>query len=193
MPSRQESTPEAAENLKEWLKRVGYEESRTVEKLMEHIFLAEVLQECWFQRRQIIEVLRAEVDAAGYDIVLEAASKIRHVQLKASRQGGKTSKQTINTRLVDRVGGCVVWIAYQVDEEKGRADLKYRWWDSETQDLPKTPGRNTHTGKERPNTFVLRKSDFELIGETGTLVDRLFGPGPQLSGETITLYASGAA
>ena len=177
MPSRQESSPEATENLKEWLKRVGYEESRTVEKLMEHIFLAEVLQECWFQRRQIVEVLRAEVDAAGYDVVLEAAGKIRHVQLKASRQGGKTAKQTINTRLVDREGGCVVWVSYEVNETKGRADLKYRWWDSRTQDLPLTVGRNTRTGRERPNTAVLKKSDFELIGDTATLVGRLFGEG----------------
>jgi hypothetical protein len=165
----------AEETLKEWLKRVGYEESRTVEKLMEHIFLSEVLQECWFQRRQIVEVLRAEVDAAGYDLVLEAAGRIRHVQLKASRQGGKTSKQTINTKLADRQGGCVVWISYGVEEEQGRADLKYRWWDSETANLPKTVGRNTRTGKERPNTAVLKKSDFERIDNPATLVDRLFG------------------
>lgn len=163
------------ETLEDWLKRVGYEESRTVEKLMEHIFLSEILQECWFRRRQVVEVLRAEVDAAGYDVVLEAAGRIRHVQLKASRQGGKTSKQTINTKLVDRLGGCVVWITYEVDEDFGRARLKYRWWDSEAQERPQTPGRNTRTGRERPNTFVLKKADFELIDETALLVDRLFG------------------
>lgn len=174
MPAEPELTPDS-ENLKEWLKRVGYEESRTVEKLMEHIFLSEVLQECWFQRRQIVEVLRAEVDAAGYDLVLEAAARIRHVQLKASRQGGKTSKQTINSRLADRQGGCVVWIAYDVDEENGRAELKYRWWDSDASTAPRAPGRNPRTKKERPNTFVLKKSDFELIEHTDTLVDRLFG------------------
>lgn len=167
--------PGNEETLKDWLKRVGYEESRTVEKLMEHIFLSEILQECWFHRRQVVEVLRAEVDAAGYDLVLEAAGRIRHVQLKASRQGGKTSKQTINTKLADRQGGCVVWIAYEVDEEMGRAQLKYRWWDSDTQSPPKTPGRNTRTGKERPNTFVLKKADFELIEDTPKLVERLFG------------------
>lgn len=163
------------ETLKDWLKRVGYEESRTVEKLMEHIFLSEILQECWFHRRQVVEVLRAEVDAAGYDLVLEAAGRIRHVQLKASRQGGKTSKQTINTKLADRQGGCVVWIAYEVDEENGRAQLKYRWWDSNTSTAPRVPGRNPRTKKERPNTFLLKKSDFELIEHTETLVDRLFG------------------
>lgn len=175
MPDEVEPGSESASDLKEWLKRVGYEESRTVEKLMEHIFLSEVLQECWFRRRRVVEVLRAEVDAAGYDIVLEMDGRIRHVQLKASRQGGKTSKQTINSKLPNRQGGCVVWIAYDVTEETGRAKLKYRLWDSEGHKRPDTVGRNSRTGNERPNTFVLKKSDFDLIEETSVLVDRLFG------------------
>jgi hypothetical protein len=163
------------ETLKEWLKRAGYEDSSTVEKLMEHIFLAEVLQECWFNRREIVEVLRAEVDAAGYDIVLQIADRARHIQLKASRQGGQTSKQTINRKLSSRAGGCVVWIAYDVDEATGRARLKYRWWDSDEKELPTRVGVNPRTRKERPNTAVLKKSEFELIEDTATLVDRLFG------------------
>ncbi len=51
--------------LTESLTRVGYEESRTMEKLVEHVFLAEVLQECWLRRQQVVEVLHAEVEAAG--------------------------------------------------------------------------------------------------------------------------------
>lgn len=70
-----------------------------------------------------------------------------------------------------------MWIAYEVDEESSRARLKYRWWDSTNRIRPKTAGRNTRTGRERPNTFVLKKSDFELIDETAILVGRLFGPG----------------
>jgi hypothetical protein len=163
------------DTLKEWLKKAGYEDSSTVEKLMEHIFLSEVLQECWFKRRQVVEVLRAEVDAAGYDLVLQVGDRTRHIQLKASRQGGKTSRQTINRKLANRQGGCVIWIAYDVDEEQGRAQLKYRWWDSEVSQLPKTVGRNPRTRKERPNTAVLKKSEFELIEQPSKLVDRLFG------------------
>lgn len=162
------------ETLKEWLKKAGYEESRTVEKLMEHLFLSEVLQECWFGRRQVVEVLRAEVDAAGYDLVLEAGGVIRHVQLKASRKDGKTSRQTINRKLAAREGGCVVWINYDVDETTGRANLRYRWWDSAVKALPDVVGRNPRTRKERPETAVLKKSDFELIDDTSGLIDRLF-------------------
>lgn len=163
------------ETLKDWLKKSGYEDSSTVEKRMEHIFLSGVLQECWFNRRQIVEVLRTEVDAAGYDLVLQAGGKTRHIQMKASRQGGKTSRQTINRKLANRQGGCAVWIAFDVDENTGRAQLKFRWWGSDTKDLPAVVGRNPRAGKERPNTAILKKSDFELINDTPTLVDRLFG------------------
>ena len=175
MAELEDVAPDTDDSLKEWLKKAGYQESRTVEKLMEHIFLSEVLQECWFRRRQIVEVLRAEVDAAGYDLVLEVEGVIRHIQLKASRQGGKTSRQTINTKLARRKGGCVVWITYDLDEQEGRAQLRYRWWDSETNDLPKTVGKNPVTKKERPGTVVLKKADFELLDDTASLVGRLFG------------------
>lgn len=170
-----DARPQSEETLKEWLKKAGYEESRTVEKLMEHLFLSEVLQECWFRRRQVVEVLRAEVDAAGYDIVLTAGDVTRYVQLKASRQGGKTSRQTINRKLTKRPGGCVVWISYDVDEDKARAKLKYRWWDGDVQPLPEIVGVNPHSRQERPGTAVLKKADFELIEETPALVHRLFG------------------
>lgn len=164
-----------AESLRDWLARVGYQDSATVEKLMEHIFLSEVLQECWFKRRQVVEVLRAEVDAAGYDLVLQAGESVRHVQLKASRRDAKTSRQTINRKLSTREGGCVVWITYDVDDDRGRVELRYRWWDSRTKQLPITVGRNPHTGKERPNTAVLKRSDFDPVDDTTTLVERLFG------------------
>lgn len=166
--------PAAEVSVKEWLKKAGYEESRTVEKLMEHLFLSEVLQECWFRRRQAVEVLRAEVDAAGYDLVLQVDGVLRHVQLKASRQGGKTSSQTVNRKLAKREGGCVVWISYAVDENEGRAKLTYRWWDRKVKTLPDSVGRDPRTRRDRPGTAVLKKSDFDLVESTPELVDRLF-------------------
>jgi hypothetical protein len=175
-PGIRPTTNDVNEAFEDWLRRAGYEESRTVEKLMEHLFLAEVLQECWFRRRQVVEVLHAEVDAAGYDIVLEAGGQTRHVQLKASHQRARTAKQTISTKLPEREGGCVVWVSYSVDEVDGRAKLSYRWRDSQERNLPSTPGRNPRTGRVRPKTAVLKRSDFETIQDTATLVHRLFGP-----------------
>jgi hypothetical protein len=58
------------DDLEQWLTAVASTESNTVEKL------------------------RSEVDAAGYDLILESGGVIRHVQLKAIRRGARTSKQT---------------------------------------------------------------------------------------------------
>lgn len=134
MSSEAEETPTA--DLDEWLQTVSYQESKTVEKLTEHIFLAEVLQECWFRRRKPVEVLRSEVDASGYDLVLEVDGTIRHVQLKASRMGAKTIRQTINSKLQERAGGCIVWLFYELDPRTWRVELSYLWRDLEVEPLP---------------------------------------------------------
>ena len=81
------------------LREASYLHSSSREALIAHVFVAEVLQEAWFAREQLVDVPRSEVDAAGYDIVFECGNILRHVQLKASESGGKTSRQTINARL----------------------------------------------------------------------------------------------
>ena len=55
--------------------------SRDREKLIEHVFISEILQESWFVREQPLEVLKSEVDAYGYDLVLECNGVTRHILL----------------------------------------------------------------------------------------------------------------
>ena len=169
------STVMTLDDLEQWLTAVASTESNTVEKLIEHIFLAELLQECWFCRRQLVEVLRSEVDAAGYDLILESGGVIRHVQVKASRRGARTSKQTVNARLEQRSGGCIIWIFYSVNPATSRAELSYRW--REATSLPATRGRHSRGRGPRENTRVIRKGDFEEVPTISALVDRLFGDG----------------
>lgn len=163
-------------DLDTWLKGVGHTESRTMENLIEHVFLSDVLQECWFRERRPVEVLRAEVDAAGYDLILEVGGTIRHVQLKASRRGGATRKQTINRKLGDRLGGCIVWIEYAVDPTACRAELTYLW--REASNLPTTVARNPRTGAPRVNSCEIKRSEFERLAGVAELVHRLFPPSP---------------
>ncbi|HEY2355019.1 MAG TPA: hypothetical protein VGH79_09005 [Gaiellaceae bacterium] len=158
--------------LNAWLQQVGHRESRTVENLIEHVFLSEVIQECFFRQRRLVEVARAEVDAAGYDLILGLDGVVRHVQLKASRRGGSTRKQTINRKLADRQGGCIVWIEYSVDPTSCRADLSYLW--REAAKLPATVARNTRTGAPRVNSCDIKRSEFERLPDVSSLVDRLF-------------------
>ena len=86
------------------LASASYRWSTVRESLVEHMFLAEIMQEAWFTRRQTVEVLKAEVDAFGYDLVLECNGILRHVQLKTSEARGKTRQQTINVALAEREG-----------------------------------------------------------------------------------------
>lgn len=66
--------------------------SSALEHLLEHVFLSEILQEVWFSRQQVIDVLHTSVDAFGYDVVLDLDGVTRHVQLKARRKDGRASR-----------------------------------------------------------------------------------------------------
>jgi hypothetical protein len=100
------------------------------ENLLEHVFIAEVLQERAFVRRQKVEVLRAEVDDGGYDRVFELGEIVRHVQLKTRFVGRTTRNKNplpINVRLEEHLGGCVVLMEWRVASDQSRAQLTYRW------------------------------------------------------------------
>lgn len=84
------------------------------EKVLEHIFLAELSKALLLRMKMPFEVLRAEFDAHGYDLVLEANGIPRHVQLKATRLGGKRASVDVSLELARKPGGCVVW--FMVDE-----------------------------------------------------------------------------
>jgi hypothetical protein len=163
------------------LREASYLHSSSREALIEHVFVAEVLQEAWFAREQLVDVLRSEVDAAGYDIVFECGSILRHIQLKASESGGKTSRQTINTRLSAKPGGCVVWVVYSERIEDHRLDLSYLWLGGRPgeplPDLGDLVGRNPRSKTPRPATRVVARARFERVASTAELVERLFGPG----------------
>lgn len=80
------------------------------EKVIEHIFLAELSRALLLDLKLPFEVLRAEFDANGYDVVIEAGGLLRHVQLKASAATGKRSHVDVQVALATKPGGCVVWI-----------------------------------------------------------------------------------
>lgn len=80
------------------------------EQLVEYLFLTELLQDGWLRRRQQIDVLRADVDGAGYDLVADCQGVLRHVQLKSSVEGGRASRQSIHIALASQPAGCVVWV-----------------------------------------------------------------------------------
>ncbi len=109
------------------------------EKLIEHLFIAELLQEGWVSHRLRIDVLRSEIDASGYDLVLELAGIVRHVQLKSTRKGARASGQNLNSRLMAKPAGCAIWILVEEDSVTKRMRLSYRFFGGEPNEpLPLT-------------------------------------------------------
>lgn len=77
------------------------------EKLLEHIFIAEILKSLWHRGRRDVEVLRAEVDRGGCDMVVDCGNVCLHIQLKAMRAGSSTASVDLNTALLSKPSGCV--------------------------------------------------------------------------------------
>jgi len=88
------------------------ENSSYREKLIEHLFVSEMLKISWLHDDCSLEVAKPEVDNSGYDLIMESRGIVRHIQLKASILGGKTKSQKIHTKLAAKPSGCVVWIYF---------------------------------------------------------------------------------
>jgi hypothetical protein len=150
------------------------------ERIVEHVFLAGLLQRLWRARRFDVEVLRAEFDAGGYDLVVRCEEAIRYIQLKTSRLGGHAPSVKVSLALAGRPGGCVVWIV--VDDELNIDH--FRWFGNDPDlVLPEielfkvarhAKGNARGEKLERLNHRVLPKSEFVSL-DFDTLVDRLFG------------------
>lgn len=160
------------------------------EQLVEYAVLSELLQDGWLRRGQRMDVLRADVDAAGYDVVLQCQRVMRHIQLKSTVAGGKTKKQKVHTALAEHASGCVVWVVLEPGEGF-RARLKYLV-------LGGAPGtallgldgypvatheRGNAQGvkAERPFIRVVPRKAFTRLASTAALSDWLFGP-PHVGG-----------
>ena len=90
-------------------------ESSAREKLVEHVFLGELLRGLWRRNIHDLEILRPEVDSGGYDLVLECRGVVRHVQLKSSHRKAKRVAITASAKLADRPSACVLWIYFDPD------------------------------------------------------------------------------
>jgi hypothetical protein len=159
--------------------------SSSMEHLLEYVVLAELAQEAWFGRGQLIDVLHSSVDAFGHDVVLECSRVLRHVQFKARRLDAKTSNYKINTRLADRPSGCVVWLGWSRRPNENRVDVEYRWFGGPPgEPLPDLGGVIAKHAKanaagvklERPGIRQINLGPFERLAGASELLQRLFGP-----------------
>jgi len=150
------------------------------EQYLEYGFLADLCREMW-RRGEAVDVLHSHTDRSGYDVLLEANGLQRHVQLKSSYDGAKTSRQKINVELAARPSGCVVWIRF---DPATLETVSYLWFGDEPgQPLPDlgdrigkhTKGDRVGTKAERESIRVINIGRFEKVGTITELADTLFG------------------
>jgi len=82
------------------------------EKLLEHIFVGELLKHSWLERKCGLEVAKPEVDNSGYDLIAEERGIVRHIQLKASHSAARTANQKVHIALSEKPSGCIIWIHF---------------------------------------------------------------------------------
>lgn len=157
--------------------------SSSLEKVLEHRFVAEITRILWMRGVRDFEILRAEVDAHGYDIVIDAGSTLRHIQLKAMIAGGARGDVGVNIRPATKPSGCVVWMNYDP------ATLMigpFMWFGGPPgEPLPDLGDRVARHSKGnvlglklvRAQHRLVAGTRFEKIGSFELLVDRLFGAG----------------
>lgn len=152
------------------------------EKTLEHVFIGDCLCRLWAEGVRDAEVLRADVDAGGYDMVMEVKGKLRHIQLKASFNGSKVTEQTINARLAKKPSGCVIWLGF----DPKTLELGPFYWFGNPPDeaLPDIPGskKAKHTKAnaqgektERRNSYKLKRTACEKVDTLNGVLKRLFG------------------
>ena len=152
------------------------------EKLIEHLFISELLKVSWRAGTCSLEVAKPEVDYQGYDLVAEENGVIRHIQLKASSLNARTSRQKVHIGLASKPSGCVVWIYF--DERTLELGPFLFFGGAAGQPLPDVSGLKVarHTKgdargvkAERPAVRVVNKGQFVRYGSIEALYGVLFG------------------
>jgi hypothetical protein len=151
------------------------------ERIVEHVFVGDVLRTLWRCGISDVEILRPEFDAHGYDVVMSRGPVVRHVQLKTQAAG----KVTVSRALTEKPSGCVVWIGLN----KNTLELgPFMWFGGAPgEPLPDisrypNPKRATHNAKGvrpvRKNHHVLPPAAFIRLKTLDEVVVRLFGEIP---------------
>lgn len=85
--------------------------SSLLENLFEHRFIFDMQRELLLRDEPLLlNVLKSEVDAFGFDLVLAVGSLIYHVQMKTI--SGTTKSHNVKESLWGLQNPCVIWLRY---------------------------------------------------------------------------------
>ena len=155
--------------------------SHTLEKILEHAFLADIGKSLWASEVYDFEVLYSEVDDSGYDLVIEARGIVRHIQLKTKVADGKRARINVHTKLIAKPSACVIVMGYN---PQNLVIGNYHYFGGDAgKPMPNLGERVVRHSRAnakgekaiRPNLRNVPQGWFEKIGSTEELCCRLFG------------------
>ncbi len=165
-------------------RELHYTHSVLRERIVEHVFVGEALRRLWQRRVTDVEVLRAEFDAGGYDLVMSRGAIVRHIQFKVMVAGGKRASVTASLKLMDKPSGCILWIVVT-------PQLEFESWlwfgNAPGQPLSDIGAMkvSTHTKANaagtklgRPNQRDIPRRAFTTLASLDAVLERLFGALP---------------
>jgi hypothetical protein len=151
------------------------------ESILSHVFVGQLLRSLWFRSETEVEVLKPEVDSAGYDFAIECRNQLRHIQLKSSFLSSKTQSVTVNARLASKIAGCVIWVCFDQDSLEPKS---FHWFGAgpgePVPDLEKYPlarhARANSLGIKAKRSQFRRvpKSKFKKLDSMDEVIERLF-------------------
>jgi hypothetical protein len=150
------------------------------ERIVEHVFVGDVLRTLWRRGVTDVEILRSEFDAHGYDVVMSRGSVVRHIQFKTQ----KDRAIKVSLALGEKPSGCVIWIG--IDEH---LNLKhFRWFGGlpgqplpEIKDFKVAQRETRNKAGERPdrrNHRMVPKRAFQVLETIDDVIEHLFGKIP---------------
>jgi hypothetical protein len=158
------------------------------ESIIEHLFIGEMLKELWNKRATQVEILKPQVDDAGYDIVIDCKRNSKsdtsipcYIQLKSSFVGSKTAKVSLNEKLTNKPHWCVIWVFF---DRKTLSLGPFRWFGaSPSQPSPDitnfkttkyTKGDATGNKAYRPGHRDVPRSKFVELASIPDVIGKLF-------------------
>jgi hypothetical protein len=148
------------------------------ERIVEHVFVGDLLRTLWINGSIDVEILRPEFDAHGYDLVLCRGKIVRHIQLKTQAKGNVS----VCRALAEKPSGCVIRIGLN----EITLDMESFFWFGGVPGNPLPdlspyphPRRATHNSKgERPirlNHHLVPTAVFIKLQSMKEVIAKLFG------------------
>jgi hypothetical protein len=158
------------------------------ESIIEHLLIGEILKELWKEHAIQVEVLKPQVDDAGYDIVIECkrnsksdASIPCYIQLKSSFVGSKTAKVSLCEKLTTKPYWCVIWVFFDPKTPVLGPLLYFGTATGQTSSdiaklMPTKHSKGDATGNKaiRPGHYDVPKGQFIELAKIQNVIDKLF-------------------